>query len=125
MNYPLEVDPVSQDRMDVFVNSDSGAALTGKRRTGRKRLLDDLREFLIEHFPEKHIVAVEERNDAEFLLKNSIPEDSILLIYHVSDFPDWEDTVLKNNKGKVTVYYGQDLCHQVPVCLKRVIDEYK
>jgi hypothetical protein len=124
MNYPLEVDPVSEDRMEIFVKSDSGAVLTGKRRTGRKRLLDDLREFLIERFPEKHIVPIKERSDIESVLKSPFPEDSIVLIYGISDFPDWENVVRNNTTGRVTVYYGQDLCHQVPACLKSVINDY-
>lgn len=125
MNCPLEVNPVSEERMEIFVNAEDGSVLTGKRRTGTERLLDDLYKFLIKRFPERHIVAIKGRDDVDVIIKNFLPKDSIVLIYSVFDFPDWDLKIKENATSNVTVYCGQELCHQVPACFKSVIAEYK
>lgn len=122
MNCVPETDVLSEQRMESFAGSGDGAMMTGKRRMGQVRLLEDFYEFLKNRFPEENIFVIGEKDNPESVLGDSLPRDSTVLIHFVSEFPDWESSIRKRAKGTVTVYCGQELCHQVPVCFKKILE---
>lgn len=122
MNRISENDSLSKDRMESFVDSDNESMITGKRRMGQNRLMDDIYNILKNKHSENPILVVEENDDIHETIKDGLCEDSIVLIYYVSKTPGWEDTIRKHSKGKTTVYCGQELCHQVPICFKKIIN---
>lgn len=117
-----EINPLSERRMESFVGSGDGAMMAGKRRTGQVRLMEDLHRYLKENLPGSNIFTVKEGDEIENILPDSLPGNSIVLIHFVSKNPHWEKSVRNRAISTVTVYWGQELCHQVPVCFKNTVE---
>ncbi len=122
MNCISENHSLSKARMESFVDSDKESMITGKRRMGQNRLMDDIYNILKNKHPENPILVVGEDDSIREKIKGGLRTNSIVLIYHVSKTPGWEDIISKHSEGKTTVYCGQELCHQVPICFKKIID---
>ena len=117
-----EIVSVADYRIRSFVDSGDGTILTGKRRTGRVRLMDSIANFLVRERPDANLVYVEDvPEDLQKFFSKELKGEDIVLIYSVLDVPEWEVAISSSIKGRVTVYCGQDLCHQVPACFKRII----
>lgn len=117
-----EIVSVADYRIRSFVDSGDGTILTGKRRTGRVRLMDSIANFLVRERPDANLVYVEDvPEDLQKFFSKELKGEDIVLIYSVLDVPEWEKALRPYVNGTVTVYCGQDLCHQVPACFKRII----
>lgn len=122
MNQYDEVFFVLDHRLRSFVDSEDEIILTGARRMGRIQLMDAIANFLVREHPDKNIVYVKNvPDDMRKFFINKIKGNDIVLLYSVMDVPDWEKALRYSIKEKVTVYCGQDMCHQVPACFKRII----
>jgi len=122
MNRHDEIVSVADYRIRSFVDSGDGTILTGKRRTGRVRLMDSIADFLVRERGNSNLVYVKEvPGDLKEFFNKELRGEDIVLIYSVLDVPEWEVAISSSIKGRVTVYCGQDLCHQVPACFKRII----
>lgn len=122
MNQYDETFFVLDHRLRSFVDSEDEVILTGARRMGRVQLMDAIANFLVRERPDSNIVDVKNiPGDLQKFFINKLKGNDIVLIYSVMDVPDWEQAIISSIKGKVTVYCGQDICHQVPACFKRII----
>ena len=122
MNQYDEIFFVHDHRLKSFVDSEDEIILTGARRMGRVQLMDAIANFLIRQRSDANLVYVKNvPEDLQKFFMNEIKGNDIVLIYSVIDVPDWENALRNSIKEKVTVYCGQDMCHQVPACFKRII----
>ena len=122
MNQYDEIFFVHDHRLKSFVDSEDEIILTGARRMGRVQLMDAIANFLIRQRSGANLVYVKNvPEDLQKFFMNEMKGNDIVLIYSVIDVPDWENALRNSIKEKVTVYCGQDMCHQVPACFKRII----
>lgn len=122
MIYYDEFVTVADDRIRFFIDSGNKTILTGERRTGRVRLMDSIANFLVRERSDFNLVCVKEvPEDLPKFFNKELKGKDIVLIYSVLDMPEWEDAIRPSIKDTVTVYCGQDLCHQVPACFKRIV----
>lgn len=122
MSHYGESSTVADYRIRSFADSENETILTGERRTGRVPLMDSIVNFLIRERPDSNLVLIEVvPKDLSKFFEKELKGKDIVLIYSVLDVPEWETVLQSVIKEKVTVYCGQDLCHQVPACFKRII----
>lgn len=124
MSQYCENGSVNDHRIRSFVDAADEAILTGVRRMGRVQLMNVIANFLVREQSDANIVYVKDApEDMHKFFSKELKGEDIVLIYSVMDVPDWEKALRLSIKGKVTVYLGQDLCHQVPACFKRIISD--
>ncbi|MDN5357332.1 MAG: hypothetical protein PWR17_501 [Candidatus Methanomethylophilaceae archaeon] len=113
----------TSEKMSAFVRGPDGAAITGRRRTGRGSLMEDIADIAECTYPESKVVRVRgvPPEGLSAFLEREMAGGDCVMIYSVTDHPDWERAVRSVAKGPTRVYCGQDLCHQVPACFKRII----
>mgnify|MGYP000846719689 CR=1 FL=1 len=114
---------LTSEKMSAFVRGPDGGAITGKRRMGRNSLVDDIADLAECAYPGSKVIRVKgvpPEGLSMFLEREMVGGDCVV-IYSVMDHPDWEEAVRSVAKGPTRVYCGQDLCHQVPACFKRII----
>ncbi|HKM09724.1 MAG TPA: hypothetical protein VJX93_04480 [Candidatus Methanomethylophilaceae archaeon] len=124
MSCNVEPRTESEHRIRTFIGQGDGAVLTGERRAGVKAHMKSIVRILREHAPEIVVIDTEMTYDEVFsLFKNKMRDGDIIVICSVLRIQGWEALASPFVKGRVTVYCGQELCHQVPVCFKRVLIE--
>lgn len=114
---------LTAEKMSAFVKGPDGGILTGKRRLPRDSLMDDVADAAGRFYPGSKVIRVRgvpPEGLTAFLEKETEGDDCVI-IYSVADHPEWEDAARSAVKEVMRVYCGQDLCHQVPACFKKII----
>lgn len=102
------------EKIDPFILSELACTLTGTRRMGVDALMDAVAERLKEM--QRNVIRAE-NGDMEHIRNNIINGSKNCVLFNAvvddmvlndifTEFPD------------VDVYIGQELCHQVPACVK-------
>lgn len=105
--------------MDAFLSGPDGAIFSGHRGMGTEELVVSVMEAFEEAFPDAEILVAAGGDGLKGLL-SMFDGEAVLFIPDVANYPDWESDVASLEKPPRQVYYGQELCHQVPACVKKV-----
>ncbi|UAL08246.1 MAG: hypothetical protein KRP56_03085 [Candidatus Methanogranum gryphiswaldense] len=105
---------MSEDRIRSFITNPNALSITGPRRVSKSDLIDLVRDVLCDVYPGINIIFVEGTMDISIISKDGM---SAILSKEpfVSEVMDSIRSVLSD---RVLLFYVQELCHQVPVCVK-------
>ncbi len=113
---------VSEYRIQTFIEQGDGAMLTGERRAGIRAHMRSIVRVLREYVPDIIVLDAEmSRDEVLGFFKDRMRDGDTVAICSITEIQEWEELMIPFVRGQVTVYCGQELCHQVPVCFKRVI----
>lgn len=113
---------VSEYRIQTFIEQSDGAMLTGERRAGVRAHMRTVVKVLREHVPDIIVLDAEISHDEALdFFKNKMRDGDTVVICSIYGIQEWEELMIPFVRGQVTVYCGQELCHQVPVCFKRIV----
>ncbi|MCL1904831.1 MAG: hypothetical protein FWG19_01750 [Methanomassiliicoccaceae archaeon] len=104
-------------RVDSFLSDPNAGTLTGDRRTGSGPLLDTVADRIISDDPDANIVRIYKTDDIDLI--RSVVDDrkkNHILIYCRIDDGELNDIMITFPDAHV--YRGQELCHQLPACVR-------
>ena len=115
---------LTSERMSAFVRGPDGSMLSGRRRLDRNALMEDIADVAERAFPDSKVIRIREAppEGLPAFLEHEMSGDDCIIIYSVMDHPHWEEEIGSAAKGITRVFCGQDLCHQVPACFKKIFE---
>ena len=107
-------------RVDSFISSPDAKTLTGGRRMGTGRLLDMLATHISEKDGSANIIRVKDVSGEEMIcrIRSEIDTDNEnhILLYNPVTVTELDSVVASFPDAHV--YRAQELCHQVPACVR-------
>lgn len=104
-----------RERVRWFLRDRDAKSVTGSRRMSRAHLMDIVREEIEELYPEAAIYRIDDGRDPNVDIR-----DGIITAILLTDLTMVAE--LRKNIGDdpedIMVFCTQELCHQVPVCIK-------
>ena len=126
-----ENDSVYKIRM--FLEDPRTKIITGPRRFGKTELLDILVSEIKELCPSSNIIRLNRHTCLESTLRNYTEllkfvysnlkegQKNYIIIDDANTTSNWEmiaEKISAEEKYEIEMYCGQDLCHQVPACIR-------
>jgi hypothetical protein len=105
------------ERIDSFISNPNEGTLTGERRMGTGPLLDLVAERILTEDPMINVIRVTEGDRIEYI-RSRIDADrkNCILLYGDVDTVSLDEIVDEFQDAQV--YRAQEICHQVPLCVR-------
>ncbi|AGN25915.1 hypothetical protein A3206_06720 [Candidatus Methanomassiliicoccus intestinalis] len=125
-------------KLSTFVEDPRAKIITGPRRLSKTKLLDEIELKIREMCPSSNIIRINNQECTESNLKDQ--DEALRIIYsrlkkeqrnyilidEANTTFNWEaiaEKIVGEGVYEIEVYCGQDLCHQVPACIKWINKE--
>jgi hypothetical protein len=125
-------------KLNTFVEDPRAKIITGPRRLSKTKLLDEIELKIREMCPSSNIIRINNQECTESNLKDQ--DEALRIIYsglkkeqrnyilidEANTTFNWEaiaEKIISEGVYEIEVYCGQDLCHQVPACIKWINKE--
>ena len=123
----------SYTRIRPFLADPTAKILTGPRRLPKSKLLDEVIKEIREADADANIIRISRNDAAEELLKQPDKLVSMLMKKLKSDVKNYlvideanqiynlenlAQKIISQTTYEIEIYFGQDLCHQVPACFR-------
>jgi hypothetical protein len=108
------MEEMSTDRIRSFVTNPNALSVTGPRRMSKCDLIYLVRDVLCDVYPGINIIFFEETVKMSILSKDGMSA----ILSKEPLVPEAIDSIKSVISDRVLLFYVQELCHQVPVCVK-------
>lgn len=120
-------------KLRMFVEDPHAKIITGPRRLSKKELLERVITEIKEMYPSSNIIRLNKYTCPESTLRNytellkivykNLKEGhkNYIIIDEANTTSNWEriaEEITAEGKYEIEMYCGQDLCHQVPACIR-------
>lgn len=120
-------------KLRMFLEDPHAKIITGPRRFGKAELLDILVAEIKDLCPSSNIIRLNRHTCPESTLRNytellklvygSLREGqkNYIIVDDANTTSNWEtiaEKIITEERYEIEMYCGQDLCHQVPACIR-------
>lgn len=120
-------------KLRIFLEDPHAKIITGPRRFGKTELLDILISEIKDLCPSSNVIRLNKRTCPESTLRNYTEllklicnnlkegQKNYIIVDDANTTSNWEtiaEKISAEEKYEIEMYCGQDLCHQVPACIR-------